>query len=157
VLVWAESEMLDGLTRVLRSSEENSVGTGWGSHGELVESESLTAGSDDASTGGGGETEGSDGKLWWSGQETVVVGDGANDDKGLSYGLGLLVADELVDSGKGDWWAVDLGHEKAAEDDFVEARVGSASQESVKLDQEGKIGIVALGGPSVARPLVVFL
>lgn len=125
MLVWAETEMLDSLTRVLWSSEEKGVSTGWSSQGELVESESLTAGGDDASTSGGGELEGGNGDLWNS-QETVVIGNGANDDNGLSVDLGLFVADKSVDAGEGDWWAVDLGHEKSAEDDLVEARVGSA-------------------------------
>jgi len=148
--------MLDGLAGVLWSSEEQSVGASWGSKGELVEGEGLTTGGDDAGTGSSSEAEGCNSDLW-NLQQTVVVGDSADNYDGLSINFSLLVADEFVDAREGNWWTVDLGHEKAAEDDFVEARVGSAGQESVELDQEGKIGIFALGGLSVASLLVVFL
>jgi len=154
VFVWSETEMLDGLARVLWSSEEEGMGTGWSPQSELIESESFTTGGNDASTGGSGESKSSNGDLWGL-QQTVVVGDGSNDDDGLALDLGLFMADKSGDTRERDWWAVDLGHEKAAEDDFVEARVGSASQESVELDQKSDIRVIALWSRSVARLQVV--
>lgn len=156
VLVWAETEVLDSLSGVLWTPEEEGVGTSWGSQSELVESESFTTGSNDTGTSSSGESESSDGDLWGL-QQTVVIGDRTNNDNGLSLGLGLFVANKSVDAGEGDWWAVDLGHEETSEDDLVEVGVGSASQESVELDQEGKVRVVALGCLSVASPLVVCL
>lgn len=58
-----ETEVLDGLAGVLGATEEEGVGTGGGAEGDLIDGQSLTTGSDDASTGGRGEAEGSDGKL----------------------------------------------------------------------------------------------
>jgi hypothetical protein len=63
VRVWAETEMLDGFTRVLWSAEEKSVGAGWGALRKLIEGEALTTGLDDTGTGGCGEAEGGDGEL----------------------------------------------------------------------------------------------
>jgi hypothetical protein len=62
--VGSETEMLDGFTGVLWSSEEKGVGASWGALRKLIEGEGLAASLDDAGTGGGGETEGSDGQLW---------------------------------------------------------------------------------------------
>jgi len=67
------------------------------------------------------------------------------------------VTDKLGDTGERDRWTVNLRHEEAAEDDLVKVGVGSASQESVELDQEGNIWIVAFRSLSVARPLMVCL
>jgi len=132
------------------------VGTGRGSQSELIESDGLTAGSDDASTCSRGESESSDGDLW-NFVQTDVIGDGADDDNGLSCCLCFFVSDVLVDSGEGNWWSVDLGHEQAAEDDLVEVGVGSASQEPVKFDQKSDVWIFTLRGLSVARPEMMCL
>lgn len=64
VLVWAETEVLDSLSGVLWTPEEEGVGTSWGSQGELVESKSLTAGSNDTGTSSSSESESGDGDLW---------------------------------------------------------------------------------------------
>lgn len=63
VRVWSESEMLDCFTGILWSAEEEGVGTGWGALRKFIEGEALTAGLEDASTGGCGEAEGGDGHL----------------------------------------------------------------------------------------------
>lgn len=121
VLVWTEAEVLEGLTG-LWSTEEEGVASGWGAESELIQGEDLTTGSQDTGASGGGEAKGSDGELWDS-QETVVVGDGTNDDNGLVVGL---LGDVGCDSGEGHRWPVDAGHKQAAEDDLVEGRLGAA-------------------------------
>ena len=121
VLVWTEPEVLEGLAG-LWSTEEEGVASGWGAKSELIQGKDLTTGSQNAGASGSGEAEGSDGELWDS-QETVVVGDGTDNDNGLVV---RLLGDVGGDSGEGHWWPVDAGHKQAAEDDLVEGRLGAA-------------------------------
>lgn len=121
VLVRSHAEVLDSLASVLGATEGEGVGTGGSTEGELVEGDGLTAGGQDAGTGGGGEAEGSDGELG-DGQETVVIRDGADNHNGALLILGG-VGDDAAD---GDGRAVDLGGKQASEDNLVEAGVGSA-------------------------------
>jgi len=82
VLVRTETEMLDCLSGVLWSTEEKSVASSWGTLSQLIQSQSLTTSCKDASTGGSGEAESSNAELW-DGQETVVIGDGTDNDNSL--------------------------------------------------------------------------
>lgn len=62
------------------------------------------------------------------GEQTIVIGNSADHHDGLvrvGYVLGAG-AGGVDDAGDGDGRAVDLRHEEAAEDDFVEVRVGAA-------------------------------
>ena len=122
VRVWAKTEVLDSLTGVLWSTEEEGVASGWGAESELIQGEDLTTGSQDAGTGSGGEAERSNAELWNS-QETVVVGDGTDDNNGLVVGL---LRDVGNDSGERHWWSVDARHKQATEDDLVERGLGAA-------------------------------
>lgn len=116
--------MLNRLTGVLGSPQQDSVGTSWCPQGELVKSDSLTTGSDNSGTGGCGESQCSNGELGDI-QGAVVIGDSSNNNDGLVELGGLLMVDILEDPGDGDWWAVDLGHEKTAEDHLVKVGVSS--------------------------------
>lgn len=103
VLVGAHAEVLDGLTRVLGTTEEESVGTGGVAGGNLVDGEDLTAGLLNAGTSRGSEAESGNGELGEL-EETVVVSDSANDDNGLalvSLG-GVLVGGGRDDLGQAD-------------------------------------------------------
>lgn len=122
MLVRTHAEVLNSLTGVLGSTEEEGVASGRGAESKLIKGEDLTTGSQDASASGGGEAEGSDAELG-DGQETVVIGDGADDDDGLVVGLLRHVGD---DAGERHWGPVDAGHEEAAEDDLVEGRLSAA-------------------------------
>lgn len=148
--VGTEAEVLHGLTGVLGSTEDQSVGTSGGTEGQLVEGDGLTTGSNDASTGGSGEAEGSDGELG-EGEHAVVVGDGADNDDGALLVLGGVANN----AGKRNRGTVNLGHKQAAEDDLVEVGVGATSQEAVKLHQELEVDIVALGSTAVSALHVV--
>lgn len=75
--VGTEAEVLERLTRVLGSTEEEGVGSGWEAGGDLVDGQGLTTSSLDARAGGGGESESSNGQLGEL-EQTDVVGDGAN-------------------------------------------------------------------------------
>lgn len=122
VRVGAEAEVLDSLARVLGATEQEGVGTSGLLESELVEGDDLAAGIGDARTGGGGDAEGGNRHLG-DGQETVVIGDGADDDNGL-----LLVAVLEVgrDAGQRDGGAVDAAHEQAAQDHLVEGSISAA-------------------------------
>ena len=125
--VGTEAEVLDSLTGVLGATEEDGVGTGGETGGNLVDGESLTASLLNAGAGRGGEAQGSDGELGEL-KEAVVVGDGADNDNGLALvvlRIGL-VGGSSDDLGEGDGRAVDLGHHKTAEDNLVEGSVGAA-------------------------------
>jgi len=77
VRVGAHAEVLDSLTGVLGSTEEEGVGSGGEAGSDLVDGEGLAAGLQDACAGGRGEAERSDGELGEV-EETVVIGDGAD-------------------------------------------------------------------------------
>lgn len=122
MLVGTHAEVLNSLTSVLRSTEEEGVASGRSAESKLIQGEDLTTGGQDAGAGSGGEAEGGDAQLG-DGQETVVVGDGADDDDGLVVGL---LGDVGDDPGERHGGPVDAGHEEAAEDDLVEGRLGAA-------------------------------
>jgi len=92
MLVGSEAKVLDGLSGVLWSSEEEGVASGWGTESQLVQSQNFTTGSKDAGTGGSSETECSNAELG-NGQETVVIGDSANDDNGSLLLLSSMGSD----------------------------------------------------------------
>lgn len=125
--VGTEAEVLDGLTGILGATEEEGVGTGRGAHGQLIDGQGLTAGSDNAGTGGVGVAQGGNRQLGEL-QETVVVGDGADQDDGLALVslAGVLVGSGGNDLGERHGGAVDLAHHQAAEDSGVELAVGTA-------------------------------
>jgi len=140
--VGTEAEVLDRLTGVLGSTEEDGVGTGGETGGNLVDGESLTTSLLDAGAGRGGEAHGSDGELGEL-EETVVIGDGANNDNGLALVVLRvgLVGGGSDDLGEGDRGAVDLGHHKTAEDNLVEGRIGAAGKELVQTNQQLNVGV----------------
>lgn len=138
VLVGAHAEVLDGLTGVLRSADEDRVLSGRGALGELVERKALTASSDNARAGSLGETEGGDAELGKL-DHAVVVRDRANDDDSLGGRAAILddaalVAGKVDNARDRDWRAVDLGHIQPAEHSLVEARVSAAGEEAVELE-----------------------
>lgn len=88
VLVWAHAEVLDGLTAVLGSTEDQGVASGRSTESELIQGDGLTTGSGNSGTSGGGESQSGDGGLGER-QKSVVIGDGADNDDGAL--LALLV------------------------------------------------------------------
>lgn len=145
MLVRTETKVLDGFTGVLGSTEEESnqcyfmcilnleqsfnvrVGTSWASLCELIKGDALTAGSSNASTGSGGEPQGSDAELGHF-EEAVVISYRCNNDNSLSL---LLLGRTLVGSrghnaGDRNRGSVDLAHVETAQDSGVELGVGTA-------------------------------
>jgi len=131
MLVGSEAEVLNSLSGVLWSSEKQGVASGRSSKSQLIQSQSLSSSRDDAGTSRSGEAKSGNAELG-DGQETVVIGDSANNDNGLVVGL---LGGVRNDSGDGDRGSVDAGHEKATENGLVEGGVGSAGQEAIQLHE----------------------
>jgi len=122
VLVGSKAKVLDGLSGVLWSSQQESVASSRSTQSQLIQGQGLTTGGNDAGTGGSGEAESGNAELG-NGQKTVVISDGTNDDDGLVVGFLRGVGDNTRE---GDGRAVDARHEEAAENDLVEGRLGTA-------------------------------
>ncbi len=129
VLVWSETEVLDGLTSVLWASEKEGVASSWGTESQLVESQGLSSGSKDACTSGCRESESGNAELR-NGQETVVICDGTDNDDGSLLALLIGVRN---DSGDGNRGSVDAGHKKSAKNNLVEGGLGAACHESLSI------------------------
>lgn len=117
-----ESEVLHGLPRVLGSTEEKCVRSSRRPKSELVQSQSLATGLLNPGSGSGGEAESSDRQLGHC-QETVVIGNRANDDNGLSL---VRLGDIRGDTRERDRGAVDSRHKQTTQHDFVEVRIRAA-------------------------------
>ena len=75
--VGTEAEVLEGLTGVLGSTEEEGVGSSGEAGSDLVDGEALTTGLLDAGAGRGGEAESRNGELGDL-KHAVVVSDGTD-------------------------------------------------------------------------------
>jgi hypothetical protein len=75
--VGTEAEVLDGLTGVLGSTEEEGVGSSGEAGSNLIDGEALAAGLLNAGASRGGEAEGRNGELGEL-EKTVVVSDGTD-------------------------------------------------------------------------------
>lgn len=103
VLVGTHAEVLDGLTGVLGTTEEDGVGTGREAGSDLVDGEDFATGLLDTGTSRSGDAEGSNGELGEL-QQAVVVGDCADNDNGLVLVrvIGVLVGSSSNDLGQAD-------------------------------------------------------
>jgi hypothetical protein len=135
---WGSSEILLGLS-VFGSSDQESVRSGWGGHNKLIEGEALSSGLDNSSSGGLGESEGSDGHLWDL-VESVIVSDGGDSDDDL-----ILSLKELSNLGDGDWWSVDSGGDESSQDGLAETGVGSSGKESEESDKKMDVQVLGFG------------
>lgn len=148
--VGTEAKVLESLTRVLGSAEEEGVGSGGGAGSDLVNGEALTTSLLDASASRGSEAESRNRELGEL-EHAVVVSDGADNDDGLALvGLGgVLVGRDGDNLGEGDGGTVGLGHHEAAQNRLVEGGIGAASQELVQTHQQLDVGVGGLGDLAV--------
>lgn len=72
MLVGAEAEVLHGLTRVLRATEQDDIRASGRTKSELIESQALASGLLDAGAGGGSEAQRADAQLWYL-IEAIVI------------------------------------------------------------------------------------
>jgi hypothetical protein len=126
VLVGTHTKVLNGLTRVLGTTDEDSVGTSRGTESQLIQGQDFTTSLQDTSLGGLGEVKSSNRELGEV-KKTRIIGNGTNNDNGLTF---LVVLDNAGDS---DGRTVDTRHKETLQDDLVEVGVGTTSKETVKL------------------------
>lgn len=122
VLVRTKAKVLDRLASILRTTEQEGVSSGRRAEGELVQSQDLTTSLLNPGPSSRREAEGSDGQFG-DGEETVVVGDGADDDDGLAL---VRIGGVGDDAGQRDGGTVDSGHKQTAQNDLVEVGIGTA-------------------------------
>jgi hypothetical protein len=136
------TEVLLGLSIAVGSEEMNLLAFG-SLHNELVEGEALAASGGDASTGSLSESESGNSQLGDS-EDSLIIGDGGNDNGGLTLiRLLLVMLDKL---GKRKRRSVHSGGNKSSEDGLVEARTGSSREESEELDEQVNVEV---GAPRV--------
>jgi len=123
-----------------------------GLEGQLVEGENLTTGLEDAFAGARGHVHSAERQLGDLVQ-TKIVGDGANNHGGLTIAAWLL--HHARDASDGHGWSVHAAHIKTFQDDLVELGVGSAGQETVELDQQAQVDVLALGLRTTGLPHVL--
>jgi hypothetical protein len=139
-------EVLDSLAGRALALNEDAVRAGGLEESELVESDAAATSLGDAGTGSLRELESADVHLGAEG-ETVVVGDGADNDSNLT----VLAVHHGSHAGEGKRGAVGLRHAKTLEDDLVEVRVGATGHEAVQLGEKTDLVVVRLG--SSAAPV----
>jgi len=141
-----------GRTGSAASLHQDGVLSLGGLEGQLIEGENLSAGFEDAFAGARGDVHGAQRQLR-NLVETKIVSDGANDDGGLAIAAWLL--HHAGDASDGHGWSVHAAHIKTFQDDLVELGVGSAGQETVELDQEAQVDILAFRLRSAGLPHVL--
>lgn len=154
--VRTKAEVLYGLTRVLRATEEENVRASGCAHGELVEGDALAAGLLDASAGSRSEAKRADGHLG-NLIEAVVVCDRADHSADLALvQLGSrLACSHAHDLAQAQRRLVDPAAAQTLEDGLVELAVGAAGEEAVQLVEEREVGVLAFRSLTVARLHVV--
>ena len=133
-------KMLHRLPRILRSPQQQRITPRRRPERQLIERQALPARLFDPRPRRGCEAQRRDGELLRHGEQTGVVGDGANDDDGLGRRGNLLAraaGGEHGEAGEGERGPVGAGHEEPAEDDFVEVRVGFACVDVLGLGKGG--------------------
>lgn len=145
--VWADMGALTAWGTEVRlgtsggvASQEEGTSASWALHDELIEGKASATSLGDSCTGGFGEAETSNGKLW-NIENTLVIGDGTNNNSDSV----LLLAEVLDDLGQGKWWAVGAGSNKSSQDGLGEAGSGSSGEESEQLDEKVVIQVLGSG------------
>ena len=98
----------------------------------MIQGQDLTTSLQDTSLGGLGEVKSSNRELGEV-QETRVIGDGTDNDNGLTF---LVVLDNARDS---DGRTVDTRHKETLQDNLVEVGISTASEETVQLESRGLV------------------
>lgn len=131
-------EVCQGLT-VLRSTEQDSVGSSWCPQGKLIESDALSTSGDDTLAGILGERKGADAHLGAL-HHTDIISDLSDDNGNLSVLVGHVLGKTVEANG----WGVDLRHVQTLGDSGAESGVGTTSEELIKLDEKTVVGVLRL-------------
>lgn len=127
-------KMLHRLPRVLRSPYQQCIAPRRRPQRQLIQRQTLSSRLLDPSSCSSREPQCRNAHLGDC-QKARVICDGADHDDGFvrfnafrGFGVGFCgrVGGVAGETGERDGWAVDAGHEKAAEDDAVEGAVGAA-------------------------------
>jgi hypothetical protein len=133
---WGSAEVLLGLS-VLGSSQEESIGSSWSSHNQLIKSEAFTTGLHDLGSSTFGESESSNSHLWYF-KASSVISHSANSDDNF-----ICSFKKLSTFGDRDWWSVNSGRDESSQNCLSECRVGSSGEESEQFDKKMNIEISA--------------
>ena len=133
---WGNTEMLLGLS-ILGSSQEESIGSSWSGHNELIKGEAFATGLNDLGSSSFGESEGSNSHLWHF-NESSVISHSANSDDNF-----VLSLKKLSTLGDWNWWSVNSGRDESSQNSSSESGVGSSAEESEQLDEKMNIEISA--------------
>lgn len=119
----AHAEVSNSLSGVSGASDNQSVLALGSSQGQLVQSDSLTTSLQDGGLGAGSELQGGNSGLGEL-QQSVVVGDSANNDNGLVGST--LLAQGAGNSVNRNGGLVDLRQEQRSKDHLVKGSIGTA-------------------------------
>jgi hypothetical protein len=133
VLMGTHTEVLDGFTVVLGTTDKDGVGTSGGTESQLIEGDDFTTSLQDASLGSLGHMESGQRQLGQV-QKTGVIGDGTDHDEGLVGNI--LLGSVLGQARHSDRRTVNAGHKETLQDNLVEVSIGTASEETIQLDEE---------------------
>mmetsp|Transcript_12780 Transcript_12780/g.35907 ORF Transcript_12780/g.35907 Transcript_12780/m.35907 type:complete len:205 (-) Transcript_12780:160-774(-) len=131
------AKVLDSLARVLGAAEQDAAGASGGLQSQLIESQALSAGLEDAGAGSLGELQGAHTQLGDL-KHADIVRDGADQ----NCHLAILALHELGELAQGERRAVHLGHEHPLEDNLVEGAVSAPLQEPIELHEKLEVRIV---------------
>lgn len=120
--VGTETKVLNSLSGVLRSTEEEGVCTSRSPQSKLIQSQRLPSSLFDPSSRGSRETKSSDRQLGYL-QKAVIIGDSSNDNNGLAL---VRLRDVRSDTREGNGRSVDSRQKESAEDDLIEVRLRAA-------------------------------
>lgn len=124
------AEVLEGSTGGTSTLEQQGVLASGRTQGQLIQSQHLTAGLQDALASRLGDMQGAQRQLG-DHQQTGVIGNGTNNHNGRLWLVGCL--EEASDALQRHWWPVYSAHEQTFQDDTVELLVGTTLQETVQL------------------------
>lgn len=85
----AHSKVSNSLPCIALSSEEHGVGTGGGTHGQLIESKHFTSSLNNSSLGSLGDVQGSNGQICGNLDQAFIVSQGSHNDGNLSSSSAL--------------------------------------------------------------------
>jgi len=128
-------------TRGAATLHEDGILSFGGLESQLIEGHDLPSGLENTLASPRGDVHGAKRQLGDL-VKTKIIRDGADDDGGFAVAARFL--HHSGDAGDGHGRPVHAAHIQALQDDLVKLSVGSASQESVELDQQAQVDILAL-------------
>ena len=131
--------MLAGGTCGTLALQQQCLLASWGTEGQLIEGQDLTASLQDAFTCLFGDVQSADRHLGHL-EQTQVIGDGTNNNDSR---LGLFGSvEETRHTLQRHWWAIGFAHKQTLQHNAIEFLVGTTLQETVQLEAMKKKSIL---------------